>query len=353
MIDKNGTGRIPSGWYYVGDTREVARGQVVRKELFGTVLVLWRSQAGVLHISDATCPHLGSDLGKLGKVEGEHLQCFSHRFEYDGDGDCVKTPRNLQPCRTEKVLYQYPVHEIAGFVLAWYDAQRRAPTWQIPDHVFDATDTGRFVKSQFEFDCAVETINEDNFDVGHLFNWHELSEVKSTLPVVDGPTISVIHDFKRHSILTERKLPPPFSVLSSEISSRYGSTLYGHGLTYSFIEIPAFDFCTQDFIWATPISATRSLYTTFLRRRLPTGPRTLRQKLVDKLLHPILFPAFVVRLRLEHKHEGKGFWENQRRVDSPIITERERPMLAPYWEWCRQFDSEGAAPRKHLSVVAA
>jgi len=347
---KNESKTIPSGWYYVADSSEIARGQVVRKELFGQILALWRTESGAARVTDATCPHLGSDLGKLGKVVGEHLQCFSHRFEYDGAGTCVKTPR-ATPCRTEAVLHSYPVHEVSGFVLAWYDAARRQPTWRIPDHVFDAAGHGRFVKSQYTFDCSVETINEDNFDVGHLFNWHELSEVKSTLPTVDGATISVVHDFTRHSILTQRKLPPPFHVLSREITSRYGSTLYGHGLTYSFIEIPAFEFLTQDFIWPTPISATKTLYTTFLRRKLPSGKRTLRQRLLQTVLHPVLFPAFVIRLRLEHKHEGRGFWENQLRVEEPIITERERPMLEPYWEWCRQFDVDQRPPRRYLPTV--
>jgi phenylpropionate dioxygenase-like ring-hydroxylating dioxygenase large terminal subunit len=343
---------IPSGWYYCADSTEIGRGRVVRKELFGQVLALWRSEGGTVHVSDATCPHLGSDLSRLGKVRGEHLQCFSHRFEYDGDGSCVKTPRST-PCRTERVLYQYPVHEIGGFVLAWYDAHRRQPTWRIPDAVFDSTDTGRFVKSQYQFECSVTTLNEDNFDVGHLYNWHELSEVKSTLPVVDGHTISVVHDFKRHSILTRRALPPPFHVLSREIESRYGSTLYGHGLTYSFIDLPMLDFRTQDFIWATPISATRTLYTTFLRRRLPTGPRSWRQRLIDTVIHPLLFPAFVVRLRLEHRHEGRGFWENQRPVVDPIITDQERPMLEPYWDWCRQFDADRAPPRLQIVTRTA
>ena len=345
MIDHTDTQAIPSGWYYVADTAEVARGAVVKKALFGQTLALWRSEAGVPHLHDAICPHLGSDLARLGKVKGEHLQCFSHRHEYDGAGDCVKAPRAL-PCLTRGVLRSWPVHEIGGFVLAWYDAAGRAPTWRIPDEVFDATGTSAFVKSQFEFECSVKTINEDNFDVGHLFNWHELSEVKSTLPVVDGHTISVVHDFKRHSILFKRPLPRPFDVLTREIVSRYGSTLYGHGLTYSFIDLPLFDFRTQDFIWSTPISATRTLYTTFLRRRLPTGPRTLRQRLVDKLVHPILFPMFVFRLRREHAHEGHGFWENQTRLTAPNVSAHERTMLEPYWRWCEQFDApaSGVAP---------
>src|SRR6185436_4594641 len=106
----------------------------------------------------------------------------------------------------------------------------------------------------------------------------------------DRHMISVVHDFKRHSIMFDRPLPPPLDILSKEIVSRYGSTLYGHGLTYSFIDLPAFDFSTQDFIWATPISATRTLYTTYLRRRLPSG-------FAQRVLHPLLFALFIWRLR--------------------------------------------------------
>src|SRR5262249_40638680 len=150
---------IPSGWYYCADSTEVKRGQVVRKELFAQSLALWRTESGVIHITDATCPHLGSDLGKLGTVRGEHLQCYSHRSEYDGDGNGVRTPRAL-PCRSRNALYSWPVHEVGGFVLAWYDPRRQAPTWRIPDAVFDGTDKGAFVKSQYVFECDVETINE-------------------------------------------------------------------------------------------------------------------------------------------------------------------------------------------------
>jgi phenylpropionate dioxygenase-like ring-hydroxylating dioxygenase large terminal subunit len=340
---------IPSGWYYCADSSELKRGKTLAKELFGTKVVLWRTESGVAHASDATCPHLGSDLSKLGSVRGEHLQCFSHKFEYDGSGNCAKTPRS-HPCRGRAVLRTYPVHELSGFVLAYYDSDRREPSWHLPSDLFENDRMGGFVKSQYTFDCSVETINEDNFDVGHLYSFHELTNVRSTLPEIDGHRISVAHDFKRHSILTKATLPPPLHILSREITSRYTSTLYGHGLTDSTISLPMFGFHTQDVIWVTPISTTRTLYTTFLRRALPTGRGLLRDRLVERLIHPILFPAFVVRLRLEHRYEGRGYWENQRRVTQPIITAEERKMLVPYWQWCKQFDPSGAAPR---SVVEA
>ena len=36
---------IPSGWYYCADSSEIKRGQVVRKQLFGETLAMWRTQS--------------------------------------------------------------------------------------------------------------------------------------------------------------------------------------------------------------------------------------------------------------------------------------------------------------------
>jgi len=333
---------IPSSWYYCADSSEIAPGHVIRRKFFGQDLAFWRTESGILHVSHSVCPHRGSDLVQLGSVKGETLQCFSHDYTFNGDGDCVETGQGSLPCQSKDALRQFPVHEIGTFVLVWFDIDGEEPTWKIPDHIFSFDRKGPFVKSQFEFRCAVETINEDNFDVGHLYKWHELSTVDSTIPKVDGHTISVVHDFKRHSILFDHALPGPLRHLPQEISSRYGSTLYGHGLTFSFIDLDAFDFHVQDFIFATPINTTKTLYTTFLRRVLPATKETTRAGLLRRLLHPILFRMFVYRLRREHLYEGHQFWENQHRVENPIITDGEREMLEPYWEWCRQF--KGSPP---------
>lgn len=342
---------IPSGWYFCAESSEIKPGQVVRKELFGQALALWRTEAGAMRVSSAVCPHLGSDLGKLGSVHGEHLRCFSHDYSYDGEGNCVGTGFKTLPCRTEKVLPSLPVHEVGGFVLAYYDAERREPSWRIPEEIFDSRDRGPFVRSQYEFDVPVDILNEDNFDVGHIYKWHECKDIVSSPVRREGATISITHDFRRHSILFQRPLPPPLDILSREVRSRYGSTLYGHGLTYSFIDIFDFDYHLQDFIFPTPISPTRTLYTTFLRRILPAGERSAKQRFVDSVIHPLMFPIIVRRLRQEHETEGHGFWEQQTRVESPILTPRERGMIDPYRDWCRQFLSASAA-RVSLPVMA-
>jgi len=195
------------------------------------------------------------------------------------------------------------------------------------------------VRSDFVFDVSVQILNEDNFDVGHLYAWHKVTDVKTTPLKVDGPKISIAHNFKRHSILFEKPLPKPLDILSGEIESRYSSTLYGHGLTASYIDIFNLDVHLQDLIFVTPLGPHKVKYTTFLRRVLPTGEQSLSKRLIDRVFQPLIFLFSAWRLRREHKLEGHGFWESQTFVDDPILTEKERELIEPYRQWCRQFES--------------
>jgi phenylpropionate dioxygenase-like ring-hydroxylating dioxygenase large terminal subunit len=323
---------IPNGWYFCAESSEIKPGQIVEKKLFGQKLILWRTESGVLHLSSAVCPHLGSDLARLGTVHGEHLQCFSHKYQYNSDGDCVATGQKALPTCHKKVLHQFPLQENNGFVIAWYDSHHREPDWQIPSEAFTVA-SNQFVRSTFQFEVALETINEDNFDVGHLYQWHNVYDVQTTPVIQDKAMISISHAFKRHSILFKKPLPYPLSFLSHEIHSRYSSTLHGHGLTNSFIDIFNYDIYLQDLIWCTPISSTRTLYTTFVRLLEPDKKQNLWQKVSRRFI----FWACVWRLRKEHHHEGHGFWERQTPLQSPILTEAEAQYIGPYRAWCTQF----------------
>lgn len=332
---------IPSSWYFAAESKEVKAGQVKRMELFGEPLALWRTESGVLNVTTAICPHLGSDLGKLGKVVGENLQCFSHDYTYNSEGDCVGTGFKTLPCHNKKVLNFKPVHEVNGFIMVWFDAEGKEPTWKMPNEAFsDEGTTVNYVRSDFEFEVPIQTLNEDNFDVGHLYKWHKVNKVETVPVTVDGPMISIAHYFFRHSIIFEKPLPRPWNFFSRGVNSMYSSTLYGHGLTASYINIFTFGVHLQDMIFVTPLSPTRIKYTTFLRRVLPTGERTLVQRLTDTFLQPLIFRASVYRLRQEHKLEGEGFWENQHHVENPILTETEKALIEPYREWCKQFEPQ-------------
>ena len=60
---------MPSGWYAVATSAEIAPGDVSSCHYFDRDLVIYRTRSGVLSVIDAFNPHLGAHLGKLGKVE--------------------------------------------------------------------------------------------------------------------------------------------------------------------------------------------------------------------------------------------------------------------------------------------
>ena len=74
---------IPTGWFQVGYTSELAVGQVVPLSYFNTELVMFRTSDGTAHVLDAFCPHLGAHLGSMdigrhgdpvsGRHHGRHL----------------------------------------------------------------------------------------------------------------------------------------------------------------------------------------------------------------------------------------------------------------------------------------
>ena len=66
---------MPTGWFQVAWSDEIATGQVHRMHYFGQEMVAWRAQSGRLCVMDAYCEHLGAHLGHGGHVEGESIQC--------------------------------------------------------------------------------------------------------------------------------------------------------------------------------------------------------------------------------------------------------------------------------------
>jgi 3-ketosteroid 9alpha-monooxygenase subunit A len=118
---------IPTGWYQVAWADEVTVGAVVPLRYFGQELVLVRTEAGVLRLFDAHCPHMGAHLGYGGCVEGETVRCPYHGWRFDGEGRNCEIPYADKPNRTR--LRAWPVAEVATMIVAWYSAAGDAPRW--------------------------------------------------------------------------------------------------------------------------------------------------------------------------------------------------------------------------------
>src|SRR4051812_40181571 len=83
---------FPFGWYFACYADDLPPGSVRAFRYLARDLVAWRGGDGAPHLVDAYCPHLGAHLGHGGRVEGDHLVCPYHWWEYDGDGANVCIP---------------------------------------------------------------------------------------------------------------------------------------------------------------------------------------------------------------------------------------------------------------------
>jgi nitrite reductase/ring-hydroxylating ferredoxin subunit len=124
----NDAGRLVEGWYWALRSRELSRGRVRAVSLAGRELALYRGRDGVVHALDAHCAHMGAHLA-TGRVEGDTLRCFFHRWRYDGRGRCVEVPSlGGCPLATARVR-SWPVAERYGLIWVWTGEQ---PTASIP-----------------------------------------------------------------------------------------------------------------------------------------------------------------------------------------------------------------------------
>lgn len=123
---------IPSGWFHVLWSAELAIGDVRPLRYFGKDLVAYRSASGQAVVLDAHCPHLGAHLGHGGRVEGDNIACPFHGWQWGPDGRNVVVPysaRGQMACRT----VSWHVHEVNGFIMVWFDPDGAAPSWRIPE----------------------------------------------------------------------------------------------------------------------------------------------------------------------------------------------------------------------------
>ncbi|HAA27550.1 MAG TPA: (2Fe-2S)-binding protein, partial [Cyanobacteria bacterium UBA8553] len=101
----------PNYWYPVGWANQLQPGEIVPVMIWQQAIALFRDANGQVHALEDACPHKGIALHK-GKVQGCHLACAYHGWEFDGNGQCVSIgylpPKQKLPRAQAR---SYPVQE--------------------------------------------------------------------------------------------------------------------------------------------------------------------------------------------------------------------------------------------------
>ena len=185
---------IPNGWYSAMSSDDLPAAAISSVVAVGRELVVYRDEAGDVHVIDAHCPHLGAHLGG-GKVVGDSIKCPYHGWRYGPDGSCVEIPYHDGRIPSKACLVNYPVREQDGFVFFWYHVAGRAPTYEIPsiEEVSDPT-WSRAYPWTFELVAALQEMAENNVDYAHLRYVHQRTYVPNDTStfIPDGPFSTVV-----------------------------------------------------------------------------------------------------------------------------------------------------------------
>jgi nitrite reductase/ring-hydroxylating ferredoxin subunit len=331
---------IPNSWYAVAYTSALKPGALLSRKLAGQDIVVFRTASGQACVMDAYCPHLGAHMGIGGRIEGETIRCPFHAFQFDTAGACVATGYGTKPPPTARVRV-WPVREVNGIVLAYYDSRGAAPAWEPPQ--LDTRDWTPLISHVLDMrDHPQETV-ENGVDIGHFGAVHGYSDVALRKDlVIDGPFFGVSYAARR-----------PMPVLG-----RFGAMvdfefqLEIHGLGYSLVTatVPAFGVQARLFITASPTVEGRvdfglalSLRRIESRRKVhPLAvlvPRRVLERFIAHAIH---------RALIHDVYQDMDIWQNKRYVHPPALAEGDGP-IGKYRVWTRQFyyEDELAAEYGH------
>lgn len=131
---------MPTGWFQVAWSEEIAIGGVRPMKYFKKDLVLYRTEDGRAIVQSAFCPHMGAHLGHGGHVDGDRIVCPYHGWEWGCDGRNKLVPSDGAPSGSNRMLKTYSVTESNGIIWMWHDVLERPPLWDPPREYRDDDD---------------------------------------------------------------------------------------------------------------------------------------------------------------------------------------------------------------------
>jgi phenylpropionate dioxygenase-like ring-hydroxylating dioxygenase large terminal subunit len=159
---------FPVSWYLFCFSRDLRKGPF-SKPFLGRRIVAYRTESGRVVAMEASCSHLGSDLG-AGIVVGEGIRCPFHDWTYGANGRCTNIPAQANiPAFARQTVY--PVEERNGMIFI-FNAGR--PAFPLP--FFANCDPAELIPSRpfgAVLDCPWYMAGANAFDLQHFRAAHD------------------------------------------------------------------------------------------------------------------------------------------------------------------------------------
>lgn len=156
------------GWFVVGWSDDLRRGQVKKLRQFGQVYSMFRGADGTVGILDDVCPHLGAHFSDGGTVQGNCVRCPYHHWSFDRGGVCTDIPYSKKiPIKAR--VRSYTVTERYGMIFMYRDQAGGSPDYELPSmENFVEADFERPAKYEFAIRIHGQDIMENSVDSAHF-----------------------------------------------------------------------------------------------------------------------------------------------------------------------------------------
>ena len=280
----------PNYWYPVSWANQLQPGQILAVTIWQQAIALYRTATGELYALEDACPHKGVALHK-GIVQGKHLACLYHGWEFDGTGQCVGVPylppTQKLPCAKAR---SYPVQEKYKLIWIFPGDPALAETRQPPDMPeFDNPDWF-MVPVSAKMQAHFSICNENSMDVFHGFLHQNLQgwfdPVLKSLRETEN-TVCAEYDVSYKGRMAKWL---GLSDRANEVTTRTISVQYRYPHYYSFLEG-----VSTLYLMRLPVGPTqsRSFALFFFKIRLPKWFRRLFEPLLQTILERFVFMRFL------------------------------------------------------------
>lgn len=302
--------RYPTGWFQVAWADEIEPGAVKPLRFFGQDLVMFRTEAGVVHVLDAFCPHLGAHLGHGGKVMGDEIKCPFHAWKFNGAGECTEVPyaKKIPP---KAQLECWPVNEVNGIIMVWHDIDKRAPLFDIPAQPeFSGSDEwSKPLRKHWKLRTHNQEMAENAVDTAHFKYLHGTVNQPEAHVVADGPILKM-------------ESPTTMTTPAGEVKGQIESISRGFG------------FATNRF--------TGLVETLLMGNVAPIDDEYVSvsftftvKKIKGADIHKGVGRAFVAEISRQLEQDAP-VWENKVFFERPVLCDGDGPFMK-LRKWGRQF----------------
>jgi phenylpropionate dioxygenase-like ring-hydroxylating dioxygenase large terminal subunit len=322
----------PRGWYYVAKSDDVPVGKVKPVTMMGRELVVFRTDDGAVHVTNAHCPHFGVHLGHGGRIKGDCIRCPFHGWEFRAsDGECQRIPAGDLPPRKAR-LVRWDTHEIAGLILTWFHEEDVAPDWRVSDFPdLDDQPYSEWADYEWTIKARIQDLSENDSDVSHAPALHGFVDDPAEIDLqVEGAECHWRLRARLHysAFGVPKWMPLLGRDFATDILVRRSGLCLGW-IRQSTRMPGGFPFNTQTLAVTTPIDETHV--------RLLLRHRVARTRLPPLTAVMLRAYASMFNRTLE---EDIVIWENKIYRMRPAASKSDAPILQ-FRKWTRQFYPDG------------